>query len=415
MENYLVSGGKKLSGSVKIDSAKNSVLPILASTLLCKGQVVIQNCPKILDVLNMIKILEFLGVKCVFEQDNLLVNSENFCNKKIPISLTKELRSSVYLLGGILGIDNDVKIAYPGGCEIGKRPIDLHLNSFKKLGVTVKQYQSGVWCKYSNLKGGKIILPFPSVGCTENLILLSVLGNRKTIIYNCAKEPEIVDLANFLNCCGAVIRGAGTSRIEIYGVQKLIGCTYKPIFDRIEFGTYMIAGLITGGEIEFNNINTQNISQMLHKFLNNTCSIILNNDIIYIKSSKVNKSFSFETGPFPKFPTDMQPQTMALLSVSEGEAVVRETLFESRFAHAYYLNKMGADIFIDNNTALVKGVKRLHGERVCAKDLRGGASLVLAGLCAEGTTIIEGVNHIERGYLNLCNKLSSLGADIKKV
>ncbi len=415
MGSYVIKGGRKLSGSIKIQSAKNSVLPLIAASLLCQGEVVIQNCPKIGDVITMLDILDYLGVNAYFQGENLIIDSKGFCNRHIPKNLTKQLRSSIYMLGAILALDNKVKLAYPGGCDIGRRPIDIHLSALKRLGVDVKQYDSGVWCRADGINGARIILPFPSVGATENIILASVFCKGKTIIHNSAREPEIVDLANFINATGGMVRGAGTSKIEVTGVKKLFGTVYKPISDRVELATYMISAVITGGEGEFSNADLQNIPNLAYKFLNNTCSVTVKNDIIYIKSREVRKAFSFETGPFPKFSTDIQAQTMALLSVSEGQSVVRENLFENRFAHVTELNKLGAKITVTDNVAIVDGVPRLFGNRVCAKDLRGGAALVLAGLNAEGVTQVDGIAHVERGYYDMVGKLNALGADVIEI
>lgn len=415
MESYVINGGRKLSGSVKIESAKNAVLPIIAGALLCSGEVVIQNCPKIGDVITMLDILDYLGVNAYFQEDNLIIDSKGFCNRQIPKCLTKKLRSSIYMLGAILAIRNNVKLAYPGGCNIGSRPIDIHLSALKQLGVSVEEGDLYVDCIAQNgISGSDICLPFPSVGATENVILASVFCKGKTIVRNCAREPEIVDLANFINACGGRVNGAGSKTIEIFGVKKLFGTVYKPISDRIELATYVISTVITGGEAEFLNADLQNIPNLVHKFLNNTCSVTVKNDIIYIKSNGVKKAFSFDTGPYPKFSTDVQPQTMALLSVSQGQSVIRENLFENRFGHATELCKMGAKIKVLDNVAIVDGVKRLHGATVCANDLRGGASLVLAGLNAEGVTTVLNTNHVERGYFDMVGKLTELGADVRK-
>ena len=415
MENFTIIGGRRLSGKVEIEGAKNSILPILAASILAKGKVEILSCPKIKDVLNMIKILEYLGVETKFEENTLIIDNSSIQVKQIPKKLAEELRASICFVGALLSLSNQAKIAYPGGCSIGKRPVDIHLDALRKLGVECKEYKNGIWCNAKKgIIGNRIILPFPSVGATENIMLASVFCRGKTIIHNCAKEPEIIDLANFINSMGGKVLGAGTARIEIIGVDNLSATTYKPMADRIEFGTYLISAVITSGEVEIYNFKLKNIDNMLYKFLNNTCSISINNDIIYIKSNKVKNPFSFETGPYPNFPTDMQAQTMALLSVCEGKSTIKETLFENRFSHVNELVKMGADISVNGNVATINGVKCLHGEVVGANDLRGGASLVLAGLVAEGRTIVNNVHHIERGYLNMCEKLQGLGADIIK-
>ena len=415
MEKYLINGGRKLSGKIKLQSAKNSVLPIMAGTLLTDEQVVIKNCPKIKDVLAMLKILSHLGCKWQFEGDNLILNTADAYKYSVPKELANELRSSIFMLGGLISRFKKAQIYYPGGCDIGLRPIDLHLSSLKKLGVKTSEFDGQIFCTANEIVGNDIHLNFPSVGATENIILASVLGKGKTQIFNSAKEPEIVDLMNFLNSMGAKIYGAGTSTILIEGVESLHGTEYTPIPDRIECGTYLLATAITGGEIELENCNAKNISVLIHKLCDNTCKISINNDIIYIKSGIEPKSFSFSTGPYPLFPTDLQAQTMSLLTVSKGNSVVVENVFEKRFSHVASLIEMGADITVKGKRAYIKGVDRLYGAHVFAKDLRGGAALVLAGLNAEGQSIVENVEHIERGYFELDKKFKSLGADIIKI
>ncbi len=415
MDKYLINGGRKLSGKIKVQSAKNAVLPIMAGAILTDEQVVIKNCPKIKDVQSMLNILSYLGCVWHFEDDNLILNANGADKYTVPKELANELRSSIFMLGALICRFKKAQISFPGGCDIGLRPIDLHLSALEKLGVKINSFDNSFFCFANEIVGNNIYLDFPSVGATENIILASVLAKGKTQIFNAAKEPEIVDLMNFLNSMGAKIYGAGTSTILIEGVNKLHGTEYMPISDRIECGTFLLATAITGGEIELNNCNAKNISVLLHKLCDNTCKITINNDIIYIKSGLVSKSFSFSTGPYPFFPTDLQAQTMALLSVCDGESVAIENIFEKRFAHVSALALMGANITVNGKRAFISGVKRLKGANVCANDLRGGAALVLAGLNAEGQTTVNNIAHIERGYFELDKKLSSLGADIKKI
>ncbi|MBE7080937.1 MAG: UDP-N-acetylglucosamine 1-carboxyvinyltransferase [Clostridiales bacterium] len=415
MEKYMINGGRKLSGKITIQSAKNSVLPIMAGALLTDEQVVIKNCPKIKDVMSMLNILSHIGCKWQFEGDNLIINSLTADKYVVPKELANEMRSSIFMLGALICRFKKAKIYAPGGCNIGLRPIDLHIKSLKKLGVNVSEVQGQIFCSASSLVGKDIYLDFPSVGATENIILASVLAKGKTQIFNSAKEPEIVDLMNYLNSMGAKIYGAGTSTILIEGVDRLHGTEYTPIPDRIECGTFLLATAITGGEIEIHNCNAKNISVLIHKLCDNTCKITTNNDIIYLKNKLMSKSFSFSTGPYPLFPTDLQAQTMALLSVSSGKSVVVENVFEKRFSHVSSLIDMGANISVKGKRAYISGVNRLNGTQVYASDLRGGAALVLAGLNAEGQTIVNNISHIERGYFEFEKKLSSLGADIKKI
>ena len=412
MESYVINGGNRLSGKVKVESAKNSVLPIIAASILTDEEVVIKNCPKILDVENMVKILVSLGARCDFSCGDLIIDAKNIDKFTIPCVLTKELRSSVFLLGALLSRLKIAKISYPGGCDIGKRPIDIHVTALKSLGVEIIEDETEIFCRYTSNNGGKVELKFPSVGATENIVLASVFCSGKTEIHNCAKEPEIVDLMCFLNSMGAKIYGAGTSTILIEGVEKLHGTTFKPIPDRIEAGTFLVAAAITGGEVELCNCKIKNIYSLVHKLCNNTCKLRVKGDIIYLQSGSSRKSFSLTTSPYPGFPTDLQPQMTALATVSEGESRIVENLFDMRFKFADELVKMGADIKLKDNVAFVKGVKTLKGTDITAHDLRGGAALVLAGLQAEGQTTLYGVRHVERGYYNFDGKLRSLGAQI---
>jgi len=415
MEKYLINGGRKLSGKVKIESAKNSVLPILAASILTDEEVVIKNCPKITDVINMLKILSELGVRARFEGENLVVNAAGINGFMISESLAKELRSSIFMMGALVSRFKRAIISYPGGCDIGLRPIDIHINALKKLGVSVLEESGYVNCKSNKIKGKEVYLDFPSVGATENVMLASVFAEGKTEIHNAAKEPEIVDLMKFMNSMGAKIYGAGTSTILIEGVKKLHGTCFAPVLDRIEAGTYLIAAAITGGETEIKGVDVKNISSLIHKLCDNTCKITIKNDIIYLKSYGRGKSFSFSTGPYPFFPTDLQAQTASLLTVSDGLSIITENVFEMRYKYLPELVKMGADVTVKGKTAIINGVERLSGASVTACDLRGGAALVLAGLNAEGKTEINDIRHIERGYLSMVDKLTALGADIKRL
>lgn len=413
MESFLIKGGNKLSGSIEIESAKNAVLPILAGCILTNEEVVIKNCPKINDVLSMINILNFLGVKTEFCENNLIVNANEVNNKRINKELTGELRSSVFLLGALLGRNKYAELSFPGGCDIGERPIDLHINSLKKLGCKIENDYCNIVAKCDKIKREKIFLKYPSVGATENIILASTLSSSKVEIVNPAKEPEIIDLCDFLNSLGAKINYNERNAIIIEGVSKLHGGVYTPISDRIEAGTYLIASAITGGEIEVRNVSSKNIFPLLNKLCDNACKISIYNDIIYLKGAGYKKCFSVETLPYPGFPTDLQPQISVLATVSNGISFIQETVFEKRFNHVQELKKMGADIYIKDNFEIIKGVKYLHGAEVSAFDLRGGAALCLAGLVANGETIVKDIKHIKRGYLNFETKLLSLNANIK--
>lgn len=415
MAKYIIKGGKKLEGKIEAESAKNAVLPLLAAACLTDEEVIIKNCPPILDVVSMINILKELGVKVRYEGKNLVVNAASMHSFSIPYSLSKELRSSVFMLGALVSRFKSAEASYPGGCDIGLRPIDLHLAGLEQMGVRVGEFGGEIVCKADKLTGGDIYFDFPSVGATENIILAAVLAEGRTVIHNAAKEPEVEDLQNFINSMGGKVAGAGSSVITVDGVKKLHGTEYKPLFDRIEAGTYLVAAAATGGSVEISNCNPEKISALLHKLCDNTCKITLNNDIIYLKSGSIRKSFNIETLPYPGFPTDMQAQMVALAAVSSGISVIRENIFETRFRHVRELNRMGANIVVKDRVAIVSGVKELSGAKVTAHDLRGGAALVVAGLNARGVTIIEDVRHVERGYYKPEEKFRALGADFEKI
>ena len=415
MAKYIIRGGKKLEGKIEAESAKNAVLPLLAAACLTDEEVIIKNCPPILDVVNMVNILKELGVKVHYEGKNLIVDASAMHSYTIPYSLSKELRSSVFMLGALVSRFKSAEASYPGGCDIGLRPIDLHLAGLKQMGVRVTEFGGEIVCKADKLTGGDIYFDFPSVGATENIMLAAVLAEGRTIIHNAAKEPEVEDLQHFINSMGGKVAGAGSSVITVDGVKKLHGTEYKPIFDRIEAGTYLVAAAATGGNIEISNCNPEKISALLHKLCENTCKITLNNDIIYLKSGSVRKSFNIETLPYPGFPTDMQAQMVALAAVSNGISVIRENIFETRFRHVRELNRMGANIVVKDRVAIVSGVRELSGAKVTAHDLRGGAALIDAGLNARGVTVVDDIRHVERGYYKPEEKFRMLGADFEKI
>ena len=414
MEKYIINGGNRLEGKVEVSSSKNAVLPMIAASILTKEQVVIKNCPQILDVKNMLEILNFIGAKTSFNDNNLVVSSKNVESVYINENLTEKLRSSIYLLGALLCRFKKIRIAYPGGCKIGKRPIDIHLNCLRALGVNCIEEDGSVSCSIDKKEGGECALCFPSVGATENLILFSVICKGITTIHNCAKEPEIIDLCKMLNLMGAKIYGAGTKTIRIEGVKKLNGIEFLPMKDRIETGTFVLAVAINGGNLEINGCNRENISPLLDKICKTTCKVGIKNDIINIKSGVMQNSISFTTGPYPLFPTDLMAQTLVLATILNGRSYIRENIFEDRFQFVKWLIKMGAKINIKGNLAIVEGVKALSGCPVYAEDLRGGAALVLAGLVSKGQTEVNGIKHIERGYENFTEKLLAIGADIKR-
>lgn len=416
MSKYIINGGKKLYGKVNINGAKNSVLPLLATCLLTDEPVIIHNCPEISDVRNMCKIIVNLGCKVTHEKDTIILDSSDmFCNE-IPIDLAKELRSSLFLMGSLLTRCRKAKIAYPGGCDIGLRPIDIHLKALQELNIKIEEKYGYIYCSVDKIKGADIQLDIPSVGATENIMMAAVMAEGKTTVRNPAKEPEIVDLQNLLNKMGAKIKGAGSSIIEIEGVKKLHGGEHIPISDRISAGTYLIAGAVCGGEIEIDNINPEHIFSLTSKLNKNSCKITSLNDKIIISSDgRLNSLGKVETMYYPGFPTDLQAQLMTLSCVCKGTTKIVENIFETRFNHVPELIKMGADIVVEGRMAVVNGVDRLSGADVYAKDLRGGAALVIAALSAQGLTTVNDIYHIERGYENFEDNLAKLGAEIIKV
>lgn len=413
MSKLIIDGGEKLYGDVTVKGAKNSVLPLLAATLLTDDITVLHNCPRITDVQNMCKILVNLGCKITFENDVITVDSSGINNGEIPSCLAKELRSSLFLLGSLLTKIKCAKVAYPGGCDIGMRPIDIHLKALRELNVDIDEKYGFINCKGDKLIGADIILDLPSVGATENVMMAAVKAEGRTVIRNAAKEPEILDLQNFLNMMGARIRGAGSSCIVIDGVSKLHGAEYTPIPDRITAGTYILSCAMCGGEIVLHGACYEHIFSLISKLSKTACNIKRYNDKILVKSNGRLKSVdNIETMYYPGFPTDLQAQLMSLESIADGSCIVVENIFETRFKHVPELLKMGADITVKGRAALIKGVEKLRGTEVLAQDLRGGAALVMAGLSAEGKTVVSDIYHIDRGYESIEKTFSQLGAKI---
>lgn len=417
MSLLLIDGNKKLSGEISIQGSKNSVLPILAATVLCQEKCILHNCPDILDVDFSIKILQYLGGKITRSSSSLIVDMSSIKRCDIPNFLMKEMRSSIIFLGAILSRVNKAKLTLPGGCQLGPRPIDFHLRAFEKMGVEILTQEEILNCQAKEgLTGEKIELPFPSVGATENILLASVKSSGTTVIKNAAKEPEIVDLANFLNACGAKIKGAGTSEIIVDGVEKLHGTEYTVIPDRIVAATFMSAVAITGGEALFKNVNHEHLSGIIPVFEECGCKINFCEKTLNLKAPKeLNPIKEIITGPYPDFPTDAQALLMAVTTVSRGKSLFVEKVFQQRYKHVNELLKLGADIKIDGKNAVVNGVESLHSAKLCATDLRGAASLVIAALKAEGTSEISNLRHLDRGYEKLEENLRALGAKIKRV
>lgn len=416
MSKFYVVGGNKLKGEIKIDSAKNALLPLLACCVLVDGEVIFENVPRYSDVLAMCEIINHLGGKTLWQDDNLIVDCSSISSCDVPNELASPVRSSIFTLGPITARMQKAKVSYPGGCDIGLRPIDIHINGLKTLGCKVVEKNGYIYVDGNHVTGGDVMLSFPSVGATENIMMLASLGKNETRIFNPAREPEIVDLQNFINACGGDVSGAGSNMIVIRGVKKLKGCSYRTIPDRIETGTYMIAVAMCGGKLVLNNANAMHNKQLITKLLKTTCKIDYSNDKIIIESSGKPISFGeIETAVYPGFPTDLQAPMMTLASVSSGYSLIIENLFESRFKHAGELLKMGCDIRFKNGVCIICGKDKIYGADVYSTDLRGGASLVLAGLKAEGYTTIDNIGLIDRGYYKFEDKLSAVGADIKRI
>ena len=415
MEKFVIEGGRPLYGEIEIQSAKNAVLPLLAASVLTEERIVIHNCPRITDVLNMAQILEELGCRTSFTDGALTVDPSDAANHEIPAALAKELRSSVFMLGSVLSRFGRARIAYPGGCDIGLRPIDLHLGGLRRLGVRIEEEGGYINCTCGKMRGADIVLGCPSVGATENIMLAAVKAEGTTVIRNAAKEPEIADLQNFVNRMGGRISGGGSSTVVVEGVKSLHGAEYTPVSDRIEAGTFLIASAMCGGELALKNARAENLSALLDKLREISCKIHAIDDKIYIKSGARFSPKLIETSPYPGFPTDLQAPMTALACICGGSTVVVENLFETRFKHVPELIRMGADITVRGRSAFVRGVPRLHGADVCAGDLRGGAALALAAISAEGRSTVTDLRHIDRGYSDFEYKLSGLGAKIRRV
>lgn len=417
MDKFIIKGGTRLVGEIEVDSSKNSILPIISASLLTKEEIVINNVPEITDLFKMLDILKTIGGKVLYNKKDkvVVIKNDEINSFEIPEKLASELRSSFFMLGPMLSRFKQAKVAYPGGCDIGSRPIDLHLSGLRELNVKIDEEFGKISCDGKNMKPNVVHLDFPSVGATENIMMASILVEGQTTILNPAKEPEIVDLANFINMLGGNIVGAGTNKIVITGVDSLGGGAYTPIPDRIVAGTYMIATALTKGKVVIKNINVEHIFSLINKLRKSGCNIEINNGIIVVESTKRARSISFDTQPYPGFPTDLQPQLTVLEAVSRGISVVTENLFETRFRQLQEMMKMGANITFRDRTAIIKGVNALHSANVVAYDLRGGAALTLAGMVANGITTVENVNYIDRGYDKLEEKFNSLGADIERL
>lgn len=415
-EVFLIRGGKTLSGEIEVEASKNAYLPILASSILCDGEMTFTNVPEFSDIDNMCEILKILNVKVLRKENYLSLNTESVMNTKISHELTAKLRASIFLLGALLGKFRQAVISYPGGCKIGTRPIDIHLKAFRSLGVKIVEKHGYIYCNASNMKAGKVVFPSVSVGATESLMMCATLLEGETTLYNVAKEPEIKELEKFLNSLGADIRGAGTDTIKIRGVKKLHSGEFTVFPDRIIAGTQLILGALCGKNMTISNFRREDNQFLLNILKESACDFKLKNDKIIVTAQGRYLSYKFvETLPFPYFPTDLQPQLMVLETLSKGTSVIKENLFENRFNHVMELTKMGADILVKDRLAIISGVEKLFGADVYSSDLRAGAGLVIAGLMAEGYTTVHNVHFIDRGYEKLEEKYQNLGAEIKRM
>ncbi|MBC8543815.1 UDP-N-acetylglucosamine 1-carboxyvinyltransferase [Bianquea renquensis] len=411
MKKISVRGGYSLHGQVKVQGSKNSVLPILAASVLTADEVMLENCPHILDVETMVEILRAQGCHVMIDGSQIRVRANTMDTVRIPADLVHKMRSSIILMGAVLARMGEVLISYPGGCSIGNRPINYHLKALRRLGYSVEEEHGEIRCS-GKAKGGVINLDFPSVGATENIMLAGVFAEGTVYICNAAKEPEIVDLANMLGAMGARVSGAGTDIITIQGVSRLHGVRYPIIPDRIVAGTYLIAAAATGGSVELTNVRTADLVALLEKLKEMNCTVLdCGTEVSLIAPASLMPT-DIQTLPHPGFPTDLQAPLMTMMTQAAGTSIVRETIFEARYKHVPELIRMGADIAVEGQIAVVRGKTPLKGANVSAMDLRGGAALVLAGLCAEGETQIFQPEHIERGYEHIVEDLRSLGAQI---
>ncbi|WP_099190270.1 UDP-N-acetylglucosamine 1-carboxyvinyltransferase [Tepidibacter mesophilus] len=413
MSKIVVRKSQPLKGTVKVNGAKNAVLPIIAATLLANGTSVLKGVPNLRDVHVISDLLRHLGAKVEYNEDVLTVDATNIDTCEAPYELVRKMRASFLVMGPLLARFQSSKISMPGGCAIGTRPIDLHLKGFKSLGAQIEMDHGFIEAKADKLVGTKLYLDFPSVGATENIMMAAVFAEGTTIIENVAEEPEIVDLANFLNEMGANVKGAGTNTIKIKGVKELKGATHTVIPDRIEAGTYMVAAAITKGDVLIDNVLIDHLKPTIAKLKEVGCEVYEMDNAVRVIGPNEIKPTDIKTLPHPGFPTDMQSQFMALLSVAKGTGVVIETVFENRFMNVPELNRMGANIKIEGRSAVVQGVGQLQGSTVNATDLRAGAALILAGLVSEGETVIGDTYHIFRGYVDIDKKLNALGANIE--
>lgn len=411
----MVVGGNRLVGTVRASGSKNATLPIMAASLLLDGQCIIRGIPRLRDVAVMRDVLVYLGAGVIWEKDVMHIDARNVSCQDVSEDLMRRMRASNLVLGPLVSRFRQARISYPGGCNIGSRPMNLHLKGLQGLGATITEKFGYISAEAKNLAGTEIYLDVPSVGATENLMMAAVYAKGKTVIKNAAREPEITDLQNFLNLLGARINGAGTDVIKIQGVAGLYGADHTVIPDRIEAGTHLVAGAITGGDVIVADVIPEHLEPVINKLREAGAYVEVKDSQVRVAVDKKLKAVDIKTMPYPGFPTDMQPQFMALLTMCEGTGIITETVFENRYKHVMELRRMGADIRLEGQTAVVRGVTSISGACVEASDLRAGAALVMAAMAAENGTVIENVEHIDRGYERLENKYNALGARIIRV
>jgi UDP-N-acetylglucosamine 1-carboxyvinyltransferase len=416
-DRYVIEGSIPLKGQVRVEGAKNAVLPMLAASLLCQGTVCLRNCPRLSDVDSMLCILRWMGCEIVWEGNDLKVNASGAQLNDLPQDIARVMRSSIFLLGPMLGRFGQAVCGYPGGCNIGQRPIDLHLKGLRAMGVEIREEAERVISLPSSLTGTELSLDFPSVGATENLMMAAVAAEGATVITGAAREPEVVALMDMLNAMGAKVEGAGGDVIRVQGVPRdsLHSCTVDVIGDRIVAGTYLIAAAITGGEVEVQGVDPEYVCVLCDMLSKTGCEIYMGTDFIHLTAPRQLTAIGrVETRPYPGFATDLQAPWFALCALAQGESQIAERIFERRFHHAQELARMGARVRLEGNEAFIEGVDHLHGARVWAQDLRGGAALVLAALAAQGESIVENIHYIDRGYQHLEQTLRNLGARIER-
>lgn len=416
MNALRIHGGRRLTGEWRVHSAKNAVLPIMAASILTGEATRLEGCPELVDVAYMADILRTLGCRIHSGDGALTIDPQGLNRHEMPDALAKKIRSSIFLLGSILARFRKATVTFPGGCEIGLRPIDLHLSGLRQLGVDVREEGGLIRCDGRHMRAGTVHFDYPSVGATENVMMAAVLLKGRTVLSNVAREPEIVDLQSLLNAMGARISGAGTHTVTVEGVERLHGVSYQPMPDRIVAGTLLAAAAATGGDVRLTNVPCRDLYAVFTKLREMGCEIDEEESAARLRAPQRLTAFQqLQTQPHPGFPTDMQAQMLALAAMAKGTSVVVENVFENRFAHAGDLNRMGANVLVNGRTAVVQGVEALYGAHVTARDLRGGAALVIAGLAARGETLVERAGLIDRGYERLEEMLNALGADICRV